>query len=414
MTPADVEDRLRRDLAREAARTQATMLRPLAQPGLAPRRSLAGRGLAGRGLAGWPARRWLAPAAAVVAVAGVLAGVTLAGSGLGRRPGATSGGGATAAGATPRFYASVTLPPRVRVLIHNSRTGRVVGSVPLERGAGPIPSVAASADDRTFAVAATEHLADSSLAVRLFLLQISPSGRPQVLVAGLRLTSPGSADTVTGLALSPDARMLAVTVEVPTSGFHPRGQLELISLARDKVTRTWLGGAGIPSDPAWQAGGRKLGFLWWDHIRGPVTNFTARTSERLLDTAAPGRRLLGSSKVIAAAPGGRFLQTAVLSADGRALLGTWYRNIPAGHGTGTAVVEFGRLGLNGHRPAVIQWRSVRYRGSAQEGAADSSCNALSVAGRNHAALVQCPGLERVQDGWIGSLPSLGQVPVAAW
>lgn len=414
MTPTDVEDRLRRDLAREAARTQATMLRPLTQPGLAPRRGLAGRGLAGRGLAGGPAWRWLAPAAAVVAVAAVLAGGTLAGSGLGGRPGATPGRGTAAAGADPSFYASVTLQPRVRILIHDSRTGRVVASVPLERGAGPIPSVAASADDRSFAVAATEHLAHSSLAVRLFLVQISPSGRPQVLVAGMRLTSPGSADTVTGLALSPDARMLAVTVEVPTSGFHPRGQLELISLARYKVTRTWLGGAGIPSDPAWRAGGRKLGFLWWDHINGPVTNFTARTRERLLDTTAPGSSLLGSSTVIAAAPAGKFLQSAVLSADGRALLGTWYHNITFGHGRGTAVVDFGRLGLNGRRPVVIQQRTVHFRGPTQEGEADSSCNVLSVAGRDHAALVQCPGLERAQAGWITPLPSLGQYPVAAW
>ena len=145
-----------------------------------------------------------------------------------------------------------------------------------------------------------------------------------------------------------------------------------------------------------------------------MTNFTARTRERLLDTAAPGGSLLGSSRVVAAAPGGRFLQTAVLSADGRALLGTWYRNIPAGHGNGTAVVEFGRLGLNGRRSAVIQWRTIRYRGPAQEGVADSSCNVLSVAGRDHAALVQCPGLERVQNGWMSSLPSLGPVPVAAW
>lgn len=41
MTPTDVEDRLRRDLARDAARTQATMLRPLTEPERAPRRGLA-------------------------------------------------------------------------------------------------------------------------------------------------------------------------------------------------------------------------------------------------------------------------------------------------------------------------------------------------------------------------------------
>src|ERR1700733_6623178 len=107
MTPTDVEDRLRRDLAREAARTQVGMLRPLAQPGLAPRRRLAGLPVPR------PGRRWLAPAAAMVAVAAVLAGVTLAGSGLRARPGAAGGGPATAAGAAPRFYVSGALPPHV-------------------------------------------------------------------------------------------------------------------------------------------------------------------------------------------------------------------------------------------------------------------------------------------------------------
>jgi hypothetical protein len=412
MTPTDVEDRLRRDLAREAARTQATMLRPLAQPGPAPR-----RGLAGRGLAGGPARRWLAPAAAVVAVAAALAGVTLAGSGVRTRPGTAAGGATAVAGADPSFYVSVSLPPHVRLAVHNAHSGRVLSSAslpPAAQGAGPVSSIAAAGNDRTFAIAATVHLPHSTLAVRLFELSLSGRGRVESLASLANLTPPGSADTVTGIALSPDNRELAATVEIPTSGFHPQGEIEVISLRTGHVARTWAGGAGIPSDPAWRAGGRKLGFLWWDHIRGPVTNFTARTRERLLDTAVPGSSLLGSSRVIATAPRGQFLQTAVLSADGGALLGTWYRNIPAGRGNGTAVVQFGRLGLNGRRSAVIQWRAIRYRGPAQEGVADSSCNALSVAGRDHAALVQCPGLERVQTGWISSLPSLGPYPVAAW
>jgi hypothetical protein len=421
MTPTDVADRLRRDLAREAARTQATMLRPLAQPGRAPRRGLAGRGLAGRGLAGrglagGPARRWLAPAAAVVAVAAVLAGVALAGSGIRARPGATAGGATATAGRDPRFYVSVTLPPHVGVVVHAAHSGRVLSKawLPGAQGAGPLASIAAAGNDRTFAIAATVHLPNSTLAVRLYELSLSGRGRVVSLATITDLTPPASADTVTGIALSPDNRELAATVEIPTSGFHPRGEIEVLSLRTGRAARTWTGGAGIPSDPAWQAGGRKLGFLWWDHIRGPVTSFTARTRERRLDTAAPGRSLLGSSQVIAAAPDGRFLQSAVLSADGRALLGSWYHNIPAGHGTGTAVVEFGRLGLNGRRTTVIQWRAIRFRGPVQEGETDSSCNVLSVAGRDHATLVQCPGLERVQNGSISSLPGLGQVPIAAW
>ncbi|MGH3398282.1 MAG: hypothetical protein ACRDPO_26695, partial [Streptosporangiaceae bacterium] len=340
-----------------------------------------------------------------------------AGSGLRARPGAATGGPATAAGADPSFYVSVSLPPHVRVAVHSARTGRVLSSTklpPFAQGSGPIPSVAAAGNDRTFAIAATVHLPHSTLAVRLFEVSLSRRGRVVSFASIADLTAPASADTVTGIALSPDGGQLAATVEIPTSGFRPRGEIEVVSLRTGHVTRTWAAAAGIPSDPAWRAGGRQLAFLWWDHIRGPVTNFTARTSERLLDTAAPGGSLPGSSRVIAAAPGGQFLESAVLSADGRALLGTWYRNIPAGHGNGTAVVDFGRLGRSGRRPVVIQQRTVRFRGPVQEGEVDSSCNVLSVAGRDHAALVQCPGLERVQAGWISPLPSLGQYSVVAW
>jgi hypothetical protein len=410
MTPTDVEDRLRRDLAREAARTQAGMLRPLAQPGLAPRRRLAGLPVPRHG-------RWLAPAAAMVAVAAVLAGVTLAGSGLRDRPGAAAGGPATAAGADPSFYVSVSLPPHVRVTVHNARTGRVLSATklpPFAQGAGPIPTIAAAGDDRTFAIAATVHLPHSTLAVRLFEVSLSRRGRVASFASIADLTPPASADTVTGIALSPDGGRLAATVEIPTTGFHPRGEIEVVSLRTGHVTRTWAGAAGIPFDPVYRTGGRQLNFLWWDHLRGPVTNFTARTRERLLDTAAPGGSLLRSSRVIAAAPGGQFLQSAVPSADGSTMLGTWYRNITSGHGSGTAVVDFGRLGLNGRRPVVIQQRTVHFRGPTQEGVADSSCNVLSVAGRDHAALVQCPGLERAQAGWITPLPSLGPYPVVAW
>ncbi len=408
MTPTDVEDRLRRDLAREAARTQAAMLRPLAGPREAARRELTPWRVPRR------TRRWLAPAAAVAAVAAVLAGVALAGSGLGARSAPASGGRPTAGLAAPRFYVSVSLPPHVRVTVHSSATGRVLASEPLPAstdGPGPIPSIAAAANDRTFAIAATVHLPHSTLAVRLFEVSVFAGGHLGPVNSIANLTPPASADTVTGIALSPDGQKLAVAVETPTRGFHPEGQITVISR---RGTHTWFGGPGIPSDPAWLADGTKLGFLWWDHIHGPVQNFTARTQARLLRATARGHSLPADSRVIATGPNGQFLESAELSADGKVLLGTWYHNIPAGHGNGTAVVDFGQLTLRGQPPTVLQHRVIHFHGAVQEGQADSSCNVLSVAGRAPDALVQCPGLEKVENGWIGSLPGLGPVPVVAW
>ena len=411
MTPTDIEDRLRQDLAAEAARTQATMLRPLAGPDRASR-------LAGRRL-GVPlsTRRWLAPAAAVVAVAAVLAGVTLAGSGLRGRPGAASGG--TAAGVTPRFYLALTVPPHARIVVHNSRTGRVVSSQPLPRSvAGLLPLVAAAGNDRVFDIADTAGLPQSRTSLGLLTVKISDRGQIKWLIATHHpLGSPGA--VAEGIALSPDGSKLAVTVQISAKGLHPRGEIMAISRGR---TRTWSAGAGIPLDPAWLAGGRKLGFLWWDHLHyhGGGSNFTARTQERLLNTSAPGPSLLASSKMIAAAPKGDFLASAELSADGRMLIGSWFRNVPSGTSRGTADLVYGQLAVAGHRPGFEVGSSARYSGAAQEHAADFSCRVLSMAERHYATLIECPKLAQVyslgRNGWVvgGPAASQGRIAAAAW
>ena len=404
MTPTDLEHRLRRDLAAEAARTQASMLSPLTEPERNARCGLSWRPAPRR------APRWLAPAAATAAMAAVVAGVTLAGSGLGGRPGpgATPG----AALGFPRFYLSVNPGPHAHMVIHSSTTGRVLSSEPLPRlqKGEPDAMIAAAANDRRFAIAVTLHPARTPAEVALYTLIISKNGRAEVLQSNPRMALAGKDDVVTGIALSPDGRKLAVAVSADGRGSSQQGEIQVFE--GSKLTGIWAGGPGVVKDPAWLAGGRYLGFLWWTHLRGALTIHTPRTRERLLDTAAPGHSL-ASSKLIAAGPGGAPLVTAVLSADGRTLLGTWYRNIPGTDG-GAAVVSFGRVGLHGGRPAVIAHRVIRYRTSAQEDAADLSCEVQSVAGQNHAALLTCPSLERFQDGYSAALPSLGPTAVVTW
>jgi len=399
MTPADLEDRLRGDLAAEAARTQATMLRPLAEPGGVPRRALLPRAT----------RRWLAPAFATVAVAAVLAGVTLTGSGLGSRPhpGATPG----AARAIPRFYVSATEGLHPRIAIHDSVTGLVLNSETLPGPPAPNPAIAAAANDRRFAIAVTLEPAHAPVSVGLYTLIIGGNGRVERLVFDGKLAVAGKDDVVLGIALSPDGRKLAVAVSESGPGSGPQGEIEVFK--GHKLTGIWAGRLGVARDLAWLAGGRYLGFLWWD-LRGGLPVHATQTRERLLDTAAPGHNLLASSKVLATGVRGAPLDTAVLSADGRTLLGTWYRNIPGTHGRGVAVVSFGRVGLHGRRPAVIAHRVIRYRGPGPELTADLSCRVLSVGGRDSAALLGCPVLERFQDGHFASLPSLGPDPIVAW
>jgi hypothetical protein len=410
MTPTDLEDRLRRDLAAEAARTQASMLRPLTEPEGVHRRALAARG----------ARRWLAPAAATVAVAAVVAGVTLAGSGQRGLPGLPGTAATPGAGlGIPRFYASVKPGPDARVFIHNADNGRVVSSDQLPNVQGTA-LIAASANDRTFAIAARLRLAPSPAFVGLYTLIIRGNGRPKVLISHGKLTLTGQGEVMNGIALSPDGRKLAVAAQVPG-----RSQGEIKVFEDDKLTGIWRGSGGATGDPAWLAGGRYLGFLWYGQSRGEGGGRAFPRRERLLDTAAPGHNLLASSKVISAVSDAGTVDTALLSADGRTLLGTWFRNIPGSDGRGVAVVSFGRVGLHGERSVVITHWVIRYRGPAQEYAADHSCLVLSVAGRDPAALLRCqiPNplhrggrvvLQRFQDNYFADLPSPGAFSVVAW
>ena len=156
----DIEHRLRHTLEREAARMQPWDA-PAARRACAP--------------ASWHARagpgrsRWAGRQAAVPQVAGPGRG-RRGGDRRGRRAGAgrrghreVRAGGRPAAIAgpagAPRFYVSLTWLAGVAV-VHDARTGQMLTSVPLpaaERGSGgPIPSVAAAGNDRTFAIAATE------------------------------------------------------------------------------------------------------------------------------------------------------------------------------------------------------------------------------------------------------------------
>jgi hypothetical protein len=51
------------------------------------------------------------------------------------------------------------------------------------------------------------------------------------------------------------------------------------------------------SNPVWTSN-KAIAFLWLDHLKGPLTNFTGRSQERLLSTIAAGSNLL-SSRVLA-------------------------------------------------------------------------------------------------------------------
>jgi hypothetical protein len=365
---------------------------------------------------GWAPRRLLAPAAAVSAVLAVLAGGVIARDSAAGRPAA--GPQAAAGHRFPRFYVTVNgFPPHSRARVHDSLTGRVLRSVPVPSAAGVLPTVTAARDDRTFLIASQVRNSQDENSTRLSVLRIAAGGR-SVTIARLpiMLLHAGTADVIDGIALSPDGVRLAVAIQIPTTGFRPRGEIAVFPL-HGGPARTWTvhRDAALPWDPAWASGGRRLTFLWWDHLKGPVTNFTARTQVRELDTSAPGRNLM-ASRVIATGGGSLgFIQTAIGAPGGHEILASAYRNIPAAGQSGAATVRLVALSAStGRVLRVLSSRTVHYRGLSQQNAADLSCQVFTVDDSGRHALISCPRTGRLDNGTFTRLRgSAGGLGVAA-
>jgi hypothetical protein len=358
--------------------------------------------------------RLVAPAAAALAVIALIAGLTLAaGSGPGRTAAGAPAAGTSAQG-MPRYYVTnPARPPRPPAGRHDSLTGRPLSWVAIPGRVAP--SITAAHNDRVFVIDAVRIFPHREPATVLYLLRVTAGGRRATLTRlPVRATSPGSADLVDGLALSPDGARLAVALQVPTTGFHPRGEIVVFSLTGGPA-RTWTapGDNALPWDPAW-TGSEQLSFLWQDHIRGPATNFTARTQVRVLDTAAPGRNVL-SARVLAAG-GGKlgFIQTAFAAPRRGPIIASAFRNSPAAGRSGTATVRLVALSARtGQVIKVLAARTVRYRGLRQQNQADGSCQVLGLDATGQHALVDCPGFSRLDHGRLTRLPGPG-VLAAAW
>lgn len=134
---------------------------------------------------------------------------------------------------------------------------------------------------------------------RFYAFHLTAGGRPgrlTTLPLSVRAGSPGYG--VTGIALSPGARRLAVAV-VPQSlqTTRPttahRSRIEIAALGTGAV-RTWVAAAETNvSDLSWAGGGRRLGYLS-DNLRG-VPRLPGVIRVNLLDTTRPGGDLTASS-----------------------------------------------------------------------------------------------------------------------
>jgi hypothetical protein len=284
-TEQRVAKRIAKAIDATAQQVTAESIPPFRVSDAAPR--FAGRPLPARGVRRWS--RLLVPAAvaasvALVAVAAVLAGNNVASHRPPMNP---------ASGQVPPYYAALryehpfTSHLRVDVTIRSTATGKVLATVPPLAGGFAAHMVSAAADDRTFVMAASRLVPDTSnsVPVRFYLIRFDPA-TDTVAVRGLPIsdvTANGSAGLFE-IGLSPDGQRLAVM----TDTF--RG-IRVYSVPGG-AQRAWT--TSVASEllsPAWAGGSRQLAFFY-----RPLDLSAHEVGLRLLDTASSKHDLLAASR----------------------------------------------------------------------------------------------------------------------
>jgi hypothetical protein len=245
----------------------------------------------------------------------------------------------TAGEATPGFYVALELvgdgqccrpglpyAPLTQAVVRGTASGAALATITAPHPYGTFIGVTAAADNRTFVLAAQE-LAQLPLttppATRFFLLRIDPAERVpagRARLTPLPIAEQPSGRAVSGLALSPDATMLAVTV-----GRLMMPALHVFTLATGDE-RVWDGakvGPGFGPGAAygslsWAADGQTLALI--------TSGVRPDSGVRLLDTVAPGSSLLANSRLVLPTPtgpdywSGNYWRQVMISADGRTII----------------------------------------------------------------------------------------------
>jgi len=349
----DVENLLREELKRAAERVQPELLRPLQVPTRRP---------------SWRPRLLpLAAAAAVIAV--ITAGALVAGLPAAHQPAAHQAAGSGSA-SLPRFYVTTSSTPDgrgIQAVVHTSASGQVVGTVPVP-SAEPVEwadsggtFVTAAADDRSFIIGVQggQEPTKVGLDLRLFRFAISAAGKLGHLTELAPAPMPN--ETTEGIALSPDGKLLAVSLQNDSSP-DAVGAIQVLDLVTG-ATRTWTAPAHsvyIPGPPSWADGSRVIAFTWLNADQSGL--MSAPRGIRLLDTAAPGDNLVAGTVIV---PSGVVAAGSIVSAmitpDGRDVIVVTWRDLTPQARTHTVVVQFAELQAStGRLVRLLRTETARY------------------------------------------------------
>jgi hypothetical protein len=295
------EDRVR--AAARARTSLVTDIRPLELPEERPERARRPR----------LTRRWLnwgAPvgaAALVTALALILVMLRQADGPQSAPAPAAPVPAAPAAAPIPRYYVALadaggaSAPTQAEVI--DDHTGKMVAYANPFPG-GRFSGVTAAADDRTFVLSSYQAARKETA---FYLLRLPPGTAGPGGLARLAI-KPVPAQ-VTGLALSPDGRELAVMSSADPASTNTRPQLTVYSLSSGAALHTWnanavkvnsMGPGANAAGLSWTNGDRGLAFRWLSLVPGGSNygNLTVRT----LNVAAAGHDLLADSRLVLQVP----------------------------------------------------------------------------------------------------------------
>jgi len=386
----DLENLLREELQHEAQKVQPELLRPLQVPTRRPT---------------W--RPHLLPftaAAAVIAV--ITAGALVAGLAAAHKPAADKPAvsGPAPAG-LPHFYVTTSSGPGgrgIQAVVRASASGKVTGIVPVP-SALPVEwadsggtFVTAAADDRSFIIGVQGGQAPTKtgLDLRLFGFAISAAGKPGHLTE--LAPAPARDETTEGIALSPDGKLLAVSMMRSTPGNYAP-TIQVLNLATGAI-RTWT----VPTrnypyligPPSWADGSRVIAFTWLRSTQSGL--MSAPRGIRLLDITAPGGNLLAGTLIV---PNGVVaagsLVSALITPDGRDVIVVTWRDLTPRASTHTVVVQVAELQAStGRLVRLLRTQTARYD-QVNVVTVEDSLAVLSLGSQGRYALVQ-----GIQFGWL--------------
>jgi hypothetical protein len=202
-------------------------------------------------------------------------------------------------------------------------------------------------------------------------------------------------ETTEGIALSPDGKLLAVSL-MRDSPAGAVGAIQVLDLATG-ATRTWTAPAHsvyIPGPPSWADGSRVIAFTWLRSTQSGL--MSAPRGIRLLDTAAPGDNLVAGTVIV---PSGMVAAGSIVSAlitpDGRHVIVVTWRDLTPHAKTHTVVVRFAELqARTGRLVRLLRTQTERYDFE-HVITVEDSLGVLSLSSQGRYALVQ-----GTQFGWL--------------